>query len=176
MRRSATVVKMPKVISSEKSERRYRKRSVRGVPLFVGEGAISQMANHADLGLAEGKEVLGLILGEICRDEEGEYSVASGTATAGLDATGVSVRFDQDSLEDLFASIDESGGDAVIGWYHSHPGFGCYLSDVDVKTHSGIFGEGKGFAVVLDPSDGTLMVFTVENGKTKVAQMVVSED
>ena len=22
----------------------------------------------------------------------------------------------------------------VVGWYHSHPGFGCWLSSVDVHT------------------------------------------
>jgi 26S proteasome regulatory subunit N11 len=22
----------------------------------------------------------------------------------------------------------------VVGWYHSHPGFGCWLSNVDVNT------------------------------------------
>lgn len=22
----------------------------------------------------------------------------------------------------------------VVGWYHSHPGFGCWLSGVDVNT------------------------------------------
>ena len=24
----------------------------------------------------------------------------------------------------------------VVGWYHSHPGFGCWLSSVDVNTQS----------------------------------------
>ena len=24
--------------------------------------------------------------------------------------------------------------EVVVGWYHSHPGFGCWLSFVDVKT------------------------------------------
>lgn len=22
----------------------------------------------------------------------------------------------------------------VVGWYHSHPGFGCWLSSVDINT------------------------------------------
>ncbi len=22
----------------------------------------------------------------------------------------------------------------VVGWYHSHPGFGCWLSNVDINT------------------------------------------
>jgi len=167
---------MPKVISSEKIEREYRRRSVPGVPLFIGEKVISRMADHADIGFAEDKEVMGLIMGRTFRDAEGEYSIACDIATTKLDSTSISVRFDHDSLEELFESIDGSAGDSVIGWYHSHPGFGCYLSDVDIRTHSGIFGEGLGFAVVLDPADETLMVFTVENGGPKVAQMVVAED
>lgn len=24
----------------------------------------------------------------------------------------------------------------VVGWYHSHPGFGCWLSSVDVNTQT----------------------------------------
>lgn len=167
---------MPKVVSSERTERRYRKRSVPGVPLFIGENIIAKMADHADIGFADGKEILGLIMGHNYRDEEGEYSVACGTATTKLDSTEMSVKFDHDSLEELFESMDRSGGESIIGWYHSHPGFGCYLSDTDIKTHSGMFADGLGFAAVLDPSDETLMVFTVKDGIQKTVQMVVAED
>lgn len=27
----------------------------------------------------------------------------------------------------------------VVGWYHSHPGFGCWLSGVDINTQQ-VFG------------------------------------
>ena len=91
-------------------------------------------------------------------------------------ATDVSVRFDPDSIEDLFSSIDENKCNTVIGWYHSHPGFGCYMSDVDVKTHKEIFGGRTGFSAVLDPSDETLMVFVNEKGEIRQARMIVSED
>ena len=26
--------------------------------------------------------------------------------------------------------------ESVVGWYHSHPGFGCWLSSVDVNTQA----------------------------------------
>jgi 26S proteasome regulatory subunit N11 len=26
--------------------------------------------------------------------------------------------------------------EAVVGWYHSHPGFGCWLSGVDMQTQT----------------------------------------
>ena len=42
---------------------------------------------------------------------------------------------------DLFSTMVTCGADRigirpemVVGWYHSHPGFGCWLSSVDVNT------------------------------------------
>ena len=32
----------------------------------------------------------------------------------------------------------------VVGWYHSHPGFGCWLSGVDINTQQ-VFGCLFGF-------------------------------
>lgn len=35
----------------------------------------------------------------------------------------------------LYASSDTKiRPEAVVGWYHSHPGFGCWLSSVDINT------------------------------------------
>ena len=29
----------------------------------------------------------------------------------------------------------------AVGWYHSHPGFGCWLSNVDINTQQVCFGH-----------------------------------
>jgi hypothetical protein len=40
----------------------------------------------------------------------------------------------------------------VVGWYHSHPGFGCWLSGVDVNTQQAFEQLNKrAVAVVVDP-------------------------
>jgi len=40
----------------------------------------------------------------------------------------------------------------VVGWYHSHPGFGCWLSMVDVKTQKSFEQlSDRAVAVVIDP-------------------------
>lgn len=166
---------MPKIISFEKKERTYRKRTVKKADLFVSESALGNMLNHADEGFAEGKEVMGFVLGEVYRDDGGEYAVAEGTATSELDSTETSVRFDPEGFEELFASMDETGG-SIVGWYHSHPGFGCYMSETDIETHVSMFGNGTGFAIVIDPSDGTFMAFRTEDGEQKDACMIICED
>merc|ERR1719420_1558352 len=40
----------------------------------------------------------------------------------------------------------------VVGWYHSHPGFGCWLSGVDINTQQSFEAlNPRAVAVVLDP-------------------------
>ena len=40
----------------------------------------------------------------------------------------------------------------VVGWYHSHPGFGCWLSGVDINTQQSFETlSTRAVAVVVDP-------------------------
>lgn len=40
----------------------------------------------------------------------------------------------------------------LIGWYHSHPGFGCWLSMTDITTQKSYEGlEPRAVALVIDP-------------------------
>ena len=42
--------------------------------------------------------------------------------------------------------------ETVVGWYHSHPGFGCWLSRVDINTQESFEALSKrAVAVVIDP-------------------------
>lgn len=43
-------------------------------------------------------------------------------------------------------------GEMVVGWYHSHPGFGCWLSGVDINTQQSFERlTERAVAVVVDP-------------------------
>ena len=39
----------------------------------------------------------------------------------------------------------------IVGWYHSHPGFGIFLSEHDRFIHRHFFGEPGQIALVIDP-------------------------
>ncbi|KAG6530968.1 hypothetical protein ZIOFF_004738 [Zingiber officinale] len=44
------------------------------------------------------------------------------------------------------------GPEMVVGWYHSHPGFGCWLSGVDINTQQSFEAlNPRAIAVVVDP-------------------------
>lgn len=51
----------------------------------------------------------------------------------------------------------------IIGWYHSHPGYGCWLSGIDVQTQSTHqMYEDPFLAIVVDP------VRTMSSGKVEI--------
>jgi proteasome lid subunit RPN8/RPN11 len=47
-----------------------------------------------------------------------------------------------------------------VGWYHSHPGLGVFLSEQDRFIHKSFFGDEPWYiAVVFDPASGERGVF-----------------
>ena len=55
----------------------------------------------------------------------------------------------------------------VVGWYHSHPGFGCWLSGVDINTQQSFEAlSERAVAVVVDP---------IQSVKGKVCYMQTSK-
>ncbi len=48
----------------------------------------------------------------------------------------------------------------IVGWYHTHPGFGVFMSGTDRSTQRHIFGMAWQVAVVYDPLNGEYGVFS----------------
>ena len=55
----------------------------------------------------------------------------------------------------------------IIGWWHSHPNFGCFLSTIDLKTQEYFFPESYQVALVVDPIQDDLQFFTLEKNSEK---------
>lgn len=166
---------MPRIISSEDADVQSRRRSVKGVPFYIAETAVEQMVQAADEDAVRGRETLGLMIGRVFRDEEGEYAVSDRIVTSERVADSSGVRFDTDAMEDLIDELDlMEEGERIVGWYHSHLGCGCFMSDTDVRTQHSVFGQGIGFAIVIDPLRGEFALFDNSEVPEKV-QMVVTE-
>jgi len=165
---------MPKVVSYDPEEKEYRKRSVRDIRLFVSENAVNDMIHHSEWG--GGNEVMGLMVGRAYRDDGGTYVTVDKVITSELISDDVSVRFDSENMSALFDAIDGlDDRETVTGWYHSHPGFGCFMSETDVRTHMGAFGDDR-FAVVIDPECKEIRAFGITEGQVGDVQFVIMED
>jgi 26S proteasome regulatory subunit N11 len=55
-------------------------------------------------------------------------------------------------LSHTIANTNSCRPESVVGWYHSHPGFGCWLSSVDINTQQSFEQlTPRAVAVVVDP-------------------------
>ncbi|OMH80482.1 26S proteasome non-ATPase regulatory subunit 14 [Zancudomyces culisetae] len=96
-------------------------------------------------------EVMGLMLGEFVD----KYTIQVVDVFAmPQSGTGVSVEaIDEAYQAAMMEMLKQTGrGESVVGWYHSHPGFGCWLSSVDINTQQAFERlNPRAVAVVVDP-------------------------
>lgn len=111
--------------------------------------ALLKMMKHGRAGIP--LEVMGLMLGEFIDDYNVRVVDVFAMPQSG---TGVTVEAVDPVFQMKMMNILKTTGrhEAVVGWYHSHPGFGCWLSSTDVSTQSEFEKICKrAVAVVIDP-------------------------
>jgi len=148
-----------------------------GAGMYLFKSAEEKVRNHALSRVEEGLEVMGFLLGEVFTHDGHEYTVVRDVATTGLESTSVSVRFDPDGFEALFASLECARFRYVlVGWYHSHPGHGCFLSSTDIATQKGMFARPYHTALVVDPVRREMDAFCLVDGEVRRRKFLVYWD
>lgn len=112
------------------------------------------------------REVGGVLVGRIPR--EGQLPMVSGAIEAiKADEQRATLTFTQDAWEHVHRTLDETypEGTQIVGWYHSHPGFGIFLSEHDLFIHRNFFSGVSQIAVVVDPVAQTEGVFVWRDGQ-----------
>lgn len=94
-------------------------------------------------------EVCGVLIGT----EAGNVTLVEASIPgAKAEQGGAHVTFTQDTWEHIYQVKDRDYPDArIVGWYHSHPGFGVFLSDHDTFIHKNFFSAPRQVAWVYDP-------------------------
>ncbi len=137
----------------------------RQVGVHLTGKALSEIKTHADLHLD--REVGGILLGEVY-EEDGKYlvSIEAVCAARHTMASCASLQFTGETWLDILKDRSTRPQAKTLGWYHSHPGWGIFMSGVDEFTHYSFFGNQPWYvALVIDPLAGELGVFTWEHGR-----------
>merc|ERR1712062_77287 len=117
--------------------------------VYISSLALLKMLKHGRAGVP--MEVMGLMLGEFVD----EYTVRVIDVFAmPQSGTGVSVEAVDPVFQARMLDMLRQTGlpEMVVGWYHSHPGFGCWLSGVDINTQQSFEAlSERAVAVVIDP-------------------------
>merc|ERR1712205_230228 len=111
--------------------------------------ALLKMLKHGRAGVP--MEVMGLMLGQFVDDYTVKVVDVFAMPQSG---TGVSVEaVDPVFQTKMLEMLKQTGrNEMVVGWYHSHPGFGCWLSGVDINTQQSFEQlNQRAVAVVIDP-------------------------
>lgn len=117
--------------------------------IHISSLALLKMLKHGKAGVP--LEVMGLMLGDFV--DEFTIQVVDVFAMP-QSGTGVSVEavdpVFQAKMLDMLKQTNRP--ETVVGWYHSHPGFGCWLSSTDMNTQQSFERLHKrAVAVVVDP-------------------------
>jgi len=94
-------------------------------------------------------EVCGVLVGS---ESDNVTSIEASIPGANAAQGGTHVTFTQDTWEHIYKIKDRDYPQArIVGWYHSHPGFGVFLSDHDTFIHKNFFSSPRQVAWVYDP-------------------------
>lgn len=102
------------------------------------------------------REVGGVLIGRTSGDG-GPPLITGAIPAISADERRATLTFTQDTWAHVHRTLDSDfpPDEQIVGWYHSHPGFGIFLSGHDLFIHRNFFGEPSQIAVVVDPVAGT---------------------
>lgn len=128
-------------------------RDVPGLDGSVREQVYAHVFSNAD------REVGGVLVGLMIPEKSTPFVTAAIAAIAASEQRSA-LTFTQDTWEHVHRVLERDHPDKqIVGWYHSHPGFGIFLSKDDVFIHRNFFSGAAQIALVVDPLHGTEGVF-----------------
>ncbi|THW81286.1 Mov34/MPN/PAD-1 family protein [Aureobasidium pullulans] len=127
----------------------------------ISSVALLKMVMHARSGGSI--EVMGLMIGYVLD----ETFIVTDALRLPVEGTETRVNAQDEANEYMVKYLDRSRQagqlENAVGWYHSHPGYGCWLSGIDVSTQFTQQTFSDPFvAVVIDPDR------TVSSGKVEI--------
>ncbi|TWT87156.1 Mov34/MPN/PAD-1 family protein [Pseudobythopirellula maris] len=144
--------------------------------LFLAPEAHRAVWEHAKRDTSV--EICGVLVGRWGLDDDGPFAeVVDCIRCENAASRFAEVTFTHESWEQINNEMDNRfSEERIVGWYHSHPDFGIFLSDRDTFIHEHFFANPGQVAMVVDPVRGSEGVFAWSDGKpTPLAHYWVGE-
>lgn len=116
-------------------------------------------------------EICGVLVGRWARDQDGAYvEVTDSIRGEAARNKFAEVTFTHETWARINGEMDKKFTDRdIVGWYHTHPDFGIFLSDRDRFIQEHFFSGAGQVALVVDPIRRTEGVFVWRSGKPSMA-------
>jgi len=118
-------------------------------------GPYADLTAHAKDSL--NAEVGGVLVGLLCEDDNGPFVHVTATIRADEAKQGRGhITFTHKTWDAIHATMEKQHpGRYIVGWYHTHPGFGVEFSAMDKFIHENFFAQPFHVALVTDPLGGS---------------------
>jgi proteasome lid subunit RPN8/RPN11 len=133
--------------------------------VFLDGAVHGQIGKHAREDVSV--EICGVLVGTWKKDDDGPYVEITAAIPGEAVANKLSeVTFTHETWAKIHKRMDSEFADkSIVGWYHTHPDFGIFLSDRDCFIHEHFFREPGQVAYVVDPIRKEEGFFTWSQGK-----------
>jgi len=113
-------------------------------------------------------ELCGVLAGSLLKDEDGPYLLVDrAIAGAATRRTGSQVTFTHETWERIHKQLEAEAPDLrIVGWYHTHPGFGVFLSEMDQFIQDNFFDMPHNVAFVYDPNSRQRGLYIWRDGRS----------
>ena len=165
---AAPTTVQPWTETREPARRRFPGPVGSGQPVRVtmDRSAYADLTQHAKQSLAA--EICGVVIGEVCRDDEGLWVDVTATIRGHAASGSSHVTFTQETWTRIHDEKERlHPAAAMVGWYHSHPGFGVEFSEMDTFIHRNFFAAPASIAVLTDPLGGEEAICVNEAGAVR---------
>jgi proteasome lid subunit RPN8/RPN11 len=142
----------------------------------IRQSVLNRIHAHGDS--SPRAEVCGVLVGDVYQDETGPFVLVE-QMIEGESANGSAgqVTFTAATWQHIQLEMDKHYADLrIVGWYHTHPGHGVFLSEMDIFLHESFFGLPWQMAVVYDPETGNEGIFGAGQGKSFRLEYLVEGD
>jgi proteasome lid subunit RPN8/RPN11 len=138
--------------------------------VFLAEEAFDRAVERGTSDTS--REIGGVLVGELLKDDAGPYLKIDTTVDAlHAEEKGAELTFTHATWEHINKEMDtKHKGKKVVGWYHTHPGFGVFLSDRDQFIQKSFFNLPFQVAFVYDPKSKEHGMFTWHDNEVRRAR------
>ena len=130
------------------------------LPIFVDLDVVQDMEDHAQSDTSV--ELGGVLLGGTFMDEEGHpfVVITDSLRAEHYESTKGSFKFTHDTWSAITREREQFPDELqMVGWYHTHPDWGVFLSGMDMFICDNFFNKKLDVAFVIDPCRGDRGMF-----------------
>ena len=134
--------------------------------LLLSSSSILKMDNHSKSDLS--REVGGFLVGTI---KDNVTTVNDFIPALAGDSKATSFQFTEKDWSSLYKTLDNDNSQELVGWFHTHPDFGAFLSSYDQFIQNSFFSDTGRVAIVFDPIREDWAAFLQNNETTEKIQL-----